>query len=132
MSHLRVWTVAKRLLRSSIYMFTSIFDKISWNKIWKSLHCNVVSLIIFMHWIPLLGSAWLKPSTMHDPFPTPVSMLVAPVSKKRNLVLRTLYRGSGGSNYSSTLILFEQFCQRLYHGPEKREYFKLFFCVLFP
>ena len=28
---------------------STIFDKISWNKIWKSLLCNAVILLIFMH-----------------------------------------------------------------------------------
>ena len=68
---------------------TLIFDKISWNKIWYSLLCNALIWLIFMHWtspfrvckVEAFPNAWSPPST-------PVAMLVAPVSRKRNLVLQ--------------------------------------------
>ena len=33
-----------------VRLITTIFDKISWNRIWKSHICNAVMLVILMHW----------------------------------------------------------------------------------
>ena len=74
---------------------TTIFDKIGWNKIWKSFLCNAVIFLIFMHWNSLsLVSKAKKPFATHDPSHTPVSMLVPPVTEKQNLVLQHS-RGAG-------------------------------------
>ena len=112
-----------------IYMMliTTIFDKISFNKIWELLLCNAVILLIFMQ-IPLLGLARLKPSHNAWSLPfTPVLNAGGPCVQETKFGASTLYRGSRGGNYSCTLIFFQQFCQRLkyYLVYHRVTYFKL-------
>ena len=67
-----------------------------------------------MHWNSPFGvskaeafrNTWSPPSAT-------VSMLEGLSVRETKFGASTLYRGSGARNYSSTFILFQQFCQRL-------------------
>ena len=86
--------------------YNIIFDKISWNKIWKSFLCNAIILLILMHW--------------NSPF----CVCKAEAFRQGMIPFLHLFLNVGGPGhrelkfdastpYLSALIFFQQFCQRL-------------------
>ena len=86
----------KQNKKKTLWHHATIFDQISWNKIWKLVLCNAEISFIFMHFNSPFGVCKVEafPNAWSSP-PTPVWMSVAPVSKKQNLVFQHCTGGEG-------------------------------------